>query len=588
MQSHVGLEGTGILDRLTYDGYVAKHFACMAKVAQDVEPTCFEEAAENDKWQEAMNEEMDTLYGNETWELAPLPKGKKPIGCRWVYKVKHNNDGSVSRYKARLVAKGYAQTYGIDYEETFAPVAKMATIRAVIAKVEAKGWILDQMDTKNAFLHGDLQEEMYMEQPPGYQDTGHPNYVYADHSLYVHKTDAGIVIITIYVNNLIVGGDALKDVEHVKALLHKQFDMKDLGELCYFLGIEMIRNEGGIWLSQKKYGLDMLMKYGMADWDSVLVDKVLQPLDALLQQWEARLNNTQTLEQRWLLYPYPEIETKRLEMCKDLIRVAQALMEPYVVRAPEQEVLTQKEIEKQGDKEPELVMGPKPDTHLPLEHRVVPNTTDKDTTMEVMPIPEVEEPSPQSLWETIKNRKDGNATLQSASIQEVVLNIEFYPGDIQSLYGDAGMEVSMDSKPPSLKTLPSFIGKHEAKSEIRIVPSQQRATPKMIDSKGLQEMLFISVTCTITLSKLLKIRPHLWEEMGKHLETKEIKIPIYTNPPREEKQNGNQQKAQRVPINKVGDYCEDEEDNTTLPVEYNEIKTIAILYSGARVAIATK
>ncbi|MCO5582240.1 hypothetical protein L7F22_036132 [Adiantum nelumboides] len=110
----------------------------------------------------------------------------------------------------------------------------MATVRAVIAVAVAKGWILHQMDVKNAFLHGDLQEEVYMMQPPGYQDTGHPDYVYADHSFYVQKTDAGIVIITIYVDNLIIGGDALEDVEHVKALLRKQFDMKDLGELRYF------------------------------------------------------------------------------------------------------------------------------------------------------------------------------------------------------------------------------------------------------------------------------------------------------------------------------------------------------------------
>ncbi|MCO5605769.1 hypothetical protein L7F22_059953 [Adiantum nelumboides] len=106
------------VDRLTYDGYVAKHFVLMAKIQQDVGTTCFEEAAENVKWQEAMNEEMVALYGNETWELMPLPKGRKPIGgCRWVYKVKHNSDGSVNRYQAKLVAKGYAQTYGIDYEE---------------------------------------------------------------------------------------------------------------------------------------------------------------------------------------------------------------------------------------------------------------------------------------------------------------------------------------------------------------------------------------------------------------------------------------------------------------------------------------
>ncbi|MCO5563531.1 hypothetical protein L7F22_017175 [Adiantum nelumboides] len=296
---------------------------------------------------------------------------------------------------------------------------------------------------------------------------------------------------------------------------------------------------------------------------SVLVDKVLEPLDALLQQWEARPNNNKTLEQRWLTYPYPKIKTKRIEMCKDLIRTAQALMEPNVVRAPEQEVLIQKELEKQRGKEPEPEMGPKPDTNLTLEHRVVPNTTDEAMMMEVMPVPKVEDPWPQSLWETIRNRKDKSATLQSAPIPEVVLNNDFYPGDIQSLYGDTGTEVSMDSKPPSLKTLPSFIGKHEAKSEIRIVPSQQRATPKMIDSKELQEMLSTPVTCTITLSELLKIRPHLWEEMGKHLETKGIKIPIQTNPPREEKQNESQQQAQPVPINKVGDYCEGEESNTT-------------------------
>ncbi|MCO5565136.1 hypothetical protein L7F22_018807 [Adiantum nelumboides] len=155
-----------------------------------------------------------------TAEVAPALMSEKvkhtSDKCRWVYKVKHNN---VSSYKARLVAKGYAQTYGIDYEETFTPVDKMETVRAVIAIVVAKGWILHQMDVKNAFLHGDLQEEVYMEQPPGFQDTSHLDYVY----------------------DLIIGGDALEDVEHVKALLHK---------------------EG---LSQKKYGLDMLMKYGMAD-----------------------------------------------------------------------------------------------------------------------------------------------------------------------------------------------------------------------------------------------------------------------------------------------------------------------------------
>ncbi len=124
-----------------------------------------------------MDEEMAALDANVTWELVALQEDKKAIGCKWVYKVKHNADGSMSKYKARLVAKGYAQIYGIDYEETYNLVAKMTTIRAIIAMVAAKGWSLHQMDVKNVFLHGDLHEEVYMEQPRGYVDQTHPNLV---------------------------------------------------------------------------------------------------------------------------------------------------------------------------------------------------------------------------------------------------------------------------------------------------------------------------------------------------------------------------------------------------------------------------
>jgi len=123
------------------------------------------------------DEKMTTLDVNATWELVALPKDKKIIGCKWVYKVKHNADGYVRRYKTRLVAKGYAQTYGIDYEETYSLVAKMTTVKAIIVMAATKGWSLHQMNVKNVFLHGDLREEVYMEQPLGYVDQTRPNLV---------------------------------------------------------------------------------------------------------------------------------------------------------------------------------------------------------------------------------------------------------------------------------------------------------------------------------------------------------------------------------------------------------------------------
>nr|KYP61345.1 Retrovirus-related Pol polyprotein from transposon TNT 1-94 [Cajanus cajan] len=106
-----------------------------------------------------MDTEMEALEKNKTWELVSLPKGKKPVGCKWVYTVKYKANGSIERYKARLVAKGFTQTYGIDYSETFAPVAKMNTVRVLLSLAANCGWELQQFDVKNAFLHGELEEE---------------------------------------------------------------------------------------------------------------------------------------------------------------------------------------------------------------------------------------------------------------------------------------------------------------------------------------------------------------------------------------------------------------------------------------------
>ena len=115
-----------------------------------------------------MSSEIQALETNGTWTLTDLPKGKKPIGCRWVYKIKYSSDGTIECYKTRLIAKGYTQVEGMDYKETFAPVAKLVTIRCLLAVAAARNWSLHQLDVQNAFLHGDLHEEVYMLPPPGY------------------------------------------------------------------------------------------------------------------------------------------------------------------------------------------------------------------------------------------------------------------------------------------------------------------------------------------------------------------------------------------------------------------------------------
>ena len=137
-----------------------------------IELTNFQEASCQRAWVDAMISEYSALMKNKTWVLVDCPRGVKPIGCKWVYRIKYKADGSIDKYKARLVAKGYAQQEGIDYDETFAPTAKWNTIRVIMALAAQLGWKLYQMDVKSAFLNGDLTEEVYMTQPQGFEEKG--------------------------------------------------------------------------------------------------------------------------------------------------------------------------------------------------------------------------------------------------------------------------------------------------------------------------------------------------------------------------------------------------------------------------------
>ena len=165
-----------ISDSLSYTNVSSSHCAYSLSIDSHIEPTTYDEASKHTCWQQAMQAELTALENTGTWKLVDLPPYIKPIGCRWIYKVKDHADGTIERYKARLVAKGYNQIDGLDCFNTYSPVAKLTTIRTVIALASINNWNIHQLDLNNAFLHGDLQEDVYMTVRQGVTTTK-PNQV---------------------------------------------------------------------------------------------------------------------------------------------------------------------------------------------------------------------------------------------------------------------------------------------------------------------------------------------------------------------------------------------------------------------------
>ncbi|KAD5317239.1 hypothetical protein E3N88_17185 [Mikania micrantha] len=280
---------------VSYDHFSANHKAFISAIDSHNELKSFREASQDHRWREAMEKEIKALEQNGTWTLAELPVGKKAIDSKWVYKVKHKPNGEVERYKARLVAKGYTQLEGVDYQDTFAPVAKLVTMRTLLALAVKRDWHIHQLDVNNAFLHGDLEEEVYMKVPQGFSNKEETrvcrlqksiyglkqasrNWYYkftsvlielgykqsvADSSLFTYKINKIHVAALIYVDDVIIVGNDIKKIEETKGELDKRFTIKDLGTLKYFLGIEVARTKDGIVLSQRKYTLDILRDMGL-------------------------------------------------------------------------------------------------------------------------------------------------------------------------------------------------------------------------------------------------------------------------------------------------------------------------------------
>ncbi|KAG8499008.1 hypothetical protein CXB51_005388 [Gossypium anomalum] len=231
------------------------------------EPTTILEAFQIPAWTAAAQAEYNALLSNGTWDLVPLPEGHRAVGCKWIFRIKRHADGSVARYKGRLVVKGYLQEAGVDFWETFSPVVKPTTIRVVLALAVSFGWALRQVDINNAFLNGDLHEEIYMVQPPGFERQGVSNQQLvsskADNSLFICHSGSTLVYVLIYVDDIIITGNNSQAIDRFVHDLNARFSLKDLGQLNYFLSIQVTYDKGGVFLSQKKYILELLQKASM-------------------------------------------------------------------------------------------------------------------------------------------------------------------------------------------------------------------------------------------------------------------------------------------------------------------------------------
>ncbi|RVW43757.1 Retrovirus-related Pol polyprotein from transposon TNT 1-94 [Vitis vinifera] len=254
---------------ISYDKLSPTFRAFTSSITEIQVPQNIQEAFKYPKWKAAVDEEVRALEKNGTWEITDLPRGKKPVGCKWIFTVKYKADGNVDRYKARLVAKGFTQSYGIDYQETFAPVAKLNTVRVLLSLAANLDWSLHQLDVKNAFLNGDLEEEVYMDIPVRLETTSNFNKVCRlRKSLYGLKQSprAWFERFTKVVKGYgFVQCDHEEKIELLKKLLTKEFEIKDLGNLKYFLGMEIAR-------SKKETPMDTTVKLEESD-GSAPVDK---------------------------------------------------------------------------------------------------------------------------------------------------------------------------------------------------------------------------------------------------------------------------------------------------------------------------
>lgn len=259
-------------------------------------PKTYKGALNDPHWHSAMLEEFQALCSNNTWDLVPRPPDANVVSGKWVFRHKLNPDGSLARYKARWVLRGFSQQPGIDFEETFSPVVKPATIRLVLSLALSKDWPIHQLDVKNAFLHGTLTETVFCQQPSGFVDADKPHHVCrlnkslyglkqaprawfsrfttfitslgftsskSDPSLFIYHKGSATAYLLLYVDDIILTASTTVFLNRIIHSLRQEFSMTDLGDLHYFLGVTARRTQGGLFLSQEQYAHDIINRANM-------------------------------------------------------------------------------------------------------------------------------------------------------------------------------------------------------------------------------------------------------------------------------------------------------------------------------------
>ncbi|WVZ58836.1 hypothetical protein U9M48_009062 [Paspalum notatum var. saurae] len=261
-------------------------------------PSSVRDALADPHWRRAMEEEYAALLVNQTWDLVPRSPGCNVVTGKWIWTHKRRADGTLDRYKARWVLRGFSQRPGVDYDETFSPVVKPATVRTVLSLALSRSWPVHQLDVKNAFLHGTLTKTVYCSQPAGFVDPSRPEMVCrlnkslyglkqaprawysrfatflvtlgftkakSDTSLFVYRRGDETAYLLLYVDDIVLTASRQQLLQRIITSLQQEFAMKDLGVLHHFLGVTVEPRPSGLLLHQRQYTLDILERAGMTD-----------------------------------------------------------------------------------------------------------------------------------------------------------------------------------------------------------------------------------------------------------------------------------------------------------------------------------